>query len=174
MDSVRALGCFDFDNNGIVYQHIHLEGALEPHAFVMDRHMNPLISKPKRAHFIAETLFIDRFQKPRSQVPMYFDRRADNLLSQVVLDQSGQPGDRRFLCSLRYLRSYVRLDFHFLRVRSSRLRASASRPDLIPRRGLPLEDSLQDVVLFQAVRLRVEVEQDAMAQDGDADDRTSS
>src|SRR4051812_30188348 len=51
------------------------------------------------------------------------------------------------------------------------LRASASprqktRP-LVPRSRLPFEDLFQDIVLLQAVRLGMEVQQDTVAEDGD-------
>ncbi len=75
----------DFQNDIVLDEQIEPVRAIQMHTFVFDRQMNlPLKPKAQAAKFIAEALFICRFQQPRPEMSVNLNRCSDYLFSNVV------------------------------------------------------------------------------------------
>ena len=85
---MKSLDSLEFDDDFVSNNDVHPIPAIQPHGLV-DYRQGDL---PKKGNvilleFIAEAFLICRFQQPRTECAMHFDRKPDDFLGQWIAFQ---------------------------------------------------------------------------------------
>src|ERR1035441_7130490 len=144
MDGQGLLDGLQFHYNFIFHEQIDPVTTVQLESFVTERHMELTNKgKPHLAQFIANAFAICRFQQPRPQLSMNFNRGRNDPMRDPVE-----------IYPFRALRSSVTLHPSSLRLPLRLCVSAGNSHSLISRSRLPLQYLFQNVVLFQTIRFR--------------------